>query len=175
MGWGRAFALTLVAAVLFGCGDQEVTLPGERVDIRADLSAPLDPTDATPAAGRPVNRAAPISLPAAQRQRELDAQGGLGRPPRASARAEPGADAGLVAGHRRGQLAPPPPDGRSGRAGRAGLHDGLQARVTALTTGGQVIWSREMTRPGDRAEDASGGGLAVQGNRLFVASAFGEL
>jgi outer membrane protein assembly factor BamB len=50
-----------------------------------------------------------------------------------------------------------------------------QARVTSLSTSGQVLWTRDLTRPGDKPEDASGGGLAVQGTRLFVATAFGQL
>ena len=48
-------------------------------------------------------------------------------------------------------------------------------RVTATGTNGATLWSRSITPPADGASDVSGGGLAISGSRLFVATAFGEL
>ena len=48
-----------------------------------------------------------------------------------------------------------------------------EARVTAVSTGGQVLWSRDLVPPNDKSNDASGGGLAYSNGRLFVSSGFG--
>lgn len=49
------------------------------------------------------------------------------------------------------------------------------ARVTAATTAGSVVWTRDLTPPGDNPGDASGGGLAYGGGKLFVSTGFGML
>ncbi|WP_253279550.1 PQQ-like beta-propeller repeat protein [Loktanella sp. 3ANDIMAR09] len=49
------------------------------------------------------------------------------------------------------------------------------SRVTATTTGGAAVWSVELTPPTDSRTDASGGGLAFGGGRLFVTTGFGRL
>ena len=49
------------------------------------------------------------------------------------------------------------------------------ARVTAASLRGQALWSRALTPPEDRAGDASGGGLAVSGGRLYATTGFGEV
>jgi outer membrane protein assembly factor BamB len=174
--WTRAVAVGLLAALLVGCGEEEVVLPGERVDIRADLSAPLDPTETEPAAPEgPVNRAAPISLPAPQLNANWTHKAGspahrVPQPALNTVLTQVWSQDIGAGNSRRHRLTVDPVI----QGGQVFTMDS-QARVTAMTTGGQVIWTRDLTRPGDRAEDASGGGLAVQGNRLFVASAFGQL
>jgi len=50
-----------------------------------------------------------------------------------------------------------------------------QATVTAISTTGVRLWSRDLTPPRDRSKDASGGGLAVDGDTLYVTTGFGEL
>ena len=50
-----------------------------------------------------------------------------------------------------------------------------RSTVTAVTVAGAVIWSTDLTPATDRADDASGGGLAVEGNRIFVTTGFGVL
>lgn len=47
-----------------------------------------------------------------------------------------------------------------------------RARVQATSGSGQPVWSTDLTPPGQRSPTASGGGLAVDGGRLFVTSAF---
>ena len=50
-----------------------------------------------------------------------------------------------------------------------------EARVSAVTTSGQVIWSQDLTPPNDKARDASGGGLAYGNGVLYVTTGFGTL
>ena len=57
-------------------------------------------------------------------------------------------------------------------AGSAVFTLDARARVQATSTAGQAIWSVDLTPPGQRSPTASGGGLAVDGGRLFVTSAF---
>ena len=48
-------------------------------------------------------------------------------------------------------------------------------RVSAVSTSGQVLWQKSMVPARDTAKQAQGGGLAVAGGRLYVASGFGRL
>ena len=48
-------------------------------------------------------------------------------------------------------------------------------RVSATTAAGQPLWSATVPTGLDNVTDASGGGLAVSGNRLFVSSGFGAI
>ncbi len=48
-----------------------------------------------------------------------------------------------------------------------------QARVSAVSTGGQILWTKDLVPVNDSTKDASGGGLAYAGGTLFVSSGFG--
>lgn len=50
-----------------------------------------------------------------------------------------------------------------------------EAGVTALTTGGAPLWHRDLVPAADRPGQASGGGLATDGARLYAVTGFGEL
>lgn len=50
-----------------------------------------------------------------------------------------------------------------------------RATVSATSTSGQTLWSADLTPDTDNSDDASGGGLAIAGNTLFVTSGFGTL
>lgn len=50
-----------------------------------------------------------------------------------------------------------------------------RATVTAVQPNGAPVWSRDLTPFGDKPDDASGGGLAVVGGKLYAATGFGEL
>ncbi|QFT96358.1 Outer membrane protein assembly factor BamB precursor [Roseovarius sp. THAF8] len=50
-----------------------------------------------------------------------------------------------------------------------------RAQVTAVSTSGQVIWTRDLVPANDGAIDGSGGGLAYDNGQLFVSSGFGLL
>lgn len=49
------------------------------------------------------------------------------------------------------------------------------ARVSAVSTSGQTLWSRDLTPPNDSGSDASGGGLAYGDGKVFVSSGFGMI
>lgn len=48
-------------------------------------------------------------------------------------------------------------------------------RVTAVTTGGQVLWQSDLTAEGERANEGFGGGLAYGDGALAVTTGFGEV
>lgn len=50
-----------------------------------------------------------------------------------------------------------------------------RSTVTATSTAGKTLWSTDLTPPGEKANDATGGGLAFGAGLLFAASGFGAL
>ena len=50
-----------------------------------------------------------------------------------------------------------------------------QAGVAALSTGGALLWQTSLVPAADEAGQASGGGLATDGARLYAVTGFGEL
>lgn len=50
-----------------------------------------------------------------------------------------------------------------------------RSTVTATSTAGKTLWTRDVTPPRDRSYDTAGGGLAFGDGRLFVGSGFAEL
>lgn len=50
-----------------------------------------------------------------------------------------------------------------------------RALVTATSASGQTLWQRDLTPATDSPDDASGGGLAVVGGRVYAATGFGDL
>lgn len=49
------------------------------------------------------------------------------------------------------------------------------AQVTATSTSGATLWTRDLTPPSDREGQASGGGLAVEGDTVYVSVGYGVL
>lgn len=156
----------LVLTLLTGCSEPDLVLPGERLDLRAG-------TAGEPAAE--VNRALSIALPSAQVNTAFSHRGGSAQ-----------------------HLLPHPALGASLTqvfSVPIGRGDSRQARITAdpvvadgrvfamdsgttvsaHTTGGAPLWSRDVSPALDGRGEASGGGLAVAGGTLFVATGFGDL
>jgi len=50
-----------------------------------------------------------------------------------------------------------------------------RATVTAVSATGEVLWSSNLTPASDADRDASGGGLATDGPRLYVTTGFGRI
>ncbi|MGB0799299.1 MAG: PQQ-binding-like beta-propeller repeat protein [Planktomarina sp.] len=50
-----------------------------------------------------------------------------------------------------------------------------RSQVTAVSSAGAVLWSQDLTAIFDRTDDAAGGGLAVNGDQVFVTTGFGEI
>jgi len=141
----RLLGVSLSLALLAACGERDEILPGERVDLRE-----------TPAL---VNQSLAVNIPAAQSNADWSHRNGdtdhlishpaLGGTRRARITAEP-----VVAG---------------------GVVFTLDARATvsATTTSGQRVWSRNLTPSRDRPSDASGGGISVADGQVYVATGFG--
>ena len=50
-----------------------------------------------------------------------------------------------------------------------------QSMVTALDEAGTILWQRELGKSSDALKDASGGGLALRKNQMFVTTGFGTV
>ena len=158
-----------ILGLLTACAEKEEILAGTRLDLRAPLDGA--PEDTIPAV--PANRAVPIALPRQSSNAEWTHRGG---------------SAQHTSTHPALGTAPVPVwtvaigegDGRKHRitaepvvaGGRIFTMDAL-ATVAAVGTGGGMIWSRDLTPAADSVGDASGGGLAYGGGRLFATSGFG--
>jgi outer membrane protein assembly factor BamB len=160
-------AILAVSGFLSACS-RDFILEGERFPLRAPFSE-----DAGEA---PVSRAAPIALPAASVNGEWTHR--LGSPSTRIAHPALGSALGQLWSVSIGQG-----EGRRHRitaepVASGGLIYALdsRARVTAVTTGGEIAWTRDLTPVDTRSGDgASGGGLAIANGRLYVTSAFGVL
>jgi outer membrane protein assembly factor BamB len=156
-----------MALAMTGCSEREELLSGPREAIRTELGL----AEASPAPAISV----PIALPPMRTFASW--------PMRAGAPDN-------VPGHAALAAAPAPVwsvrmgTGASRRAGIAGdpVSDGARIfamdaanRVTAVTPAGQVLWSRDLVPPNDRANEASGGGLAVVDGTLYATTGFGEV
>lgn len=182
--------VAILAAILAlsACGQREVRLEGERLDIRAlgtaETGAPLDGTEAEAAPGptgtsrspeAPGNRSIAISLPAPRVNAEWTHRNGSPshRIAHPALNAAPmriwSADIGQGNSRRARITADPIIAG-----GRIFTLD-AGATVAATSTSGAPLWSRDLTPPSDRQGEASGGGIAYGGGRVFVTSGFGTL
>lgn len=160
---------TLLALSLFltAC-NREFILEGERFPLRAAFSQ-----DAGEA---PENRALPISLPATAVNSDWTHR--LGTPSTRNLHPALGGSLQQLWSVPIGQG-----DGRQHRITAAPVAAGgliytldSRAQVTAVTSGGEIAWSRNLTPAFTRSGDsASGGGLAIANGKLFVTSAFGML
>ncbi len=166
----RTTAVTIKSRALLGaaivlltaCGERDVILPGERFDIRdtaqafENTSKPVNFASArTNADWTHRNGAADHAMhhPAlgSTLSRFLTAEIGEGDSRRARITADP-----VVSGDVIYTL-----DAR--------------ARVTATSISGAQVWAADVTPGSDGASDASGGGLAIEGGRVYVTTGFGEL
>lgn len=160
---GKGMIAGLMAiGLLAGCGEKDVILPGERLDIRADaaatpnearaiaLAAPVANADWTHRNGGPTHEIAQPALPGTLTQ-AFAVNIGAGDSRRHRITADP-----VVA------------------AGRVFTLDS-QSHVSALTTGGAPLWSVDLTPGSDGNNDASGGGLATNGDVVLATTGFGEV
>ncbi|MCC5971442.1 MAG: PQQ-binding-like beta-propeller repeat protein [Pararhodobacter sp.] len=158
-----AAILGLVGAL--GACSRDTILEGDRIDIRAPWGGGTEVA----------NRAQPISLPAqvanAAWSHPQGTNGARPQHPALSSSPQLAWSTDIGQGDaRRLRLATEP----VAADGRIFTLD-ANARLQATATNGQVVWSRDITPDWARRGSASGGGLAVAGNRLYVASAHGLL
>lgn len=162
---------TLVLALgslvaLAGCAEREVILSGERLAVRGEAGA---------VAAGAANRALPIALPAMQANADWPQRAGNVRhaSPHGRLSALPQLAFSVPIGQgntRRNRISAAPVVAD----GRVFTLDAV-ARLAATSTGGQPLWSVDLTPPADSANPVSGGGLAYGAGRIVVATGFGEL
>ncbi|MGY6548097.1 MAG: outer membrane protein assembly factor BamB family protein [Roseinatronobacter sp.] len=161
--------LGLVSSLLLASGcSRDFILEGERLPVRAAfVERTLD---------APVSRAQPIALPAMVTNTEWTHR--LGSPSTRIAHPALGSALQPVWSVSIGQG-----DGRRHRITAEPVTAGgviytldSRARVSAVSTSGEIVWTRDLTPAFARSPDAaSGGGLAIGDGKLFVTSAFGML
>lgn len=172
----------LALGVLAGCAKKQEILPGQRYDIDVPLSQTLPGAEGelatemgTLRAPAP-NRAEPIALPAPVAHAEWGHLNGssrhriehpaLGSPPALAWTADIGGG-----DTRRSRITATPVAGD----GRIFTLD-ASANVRAFDLGsGAVLWSVDLTPPGERSDAASGGALTLAEGRLYVTTGFGTL
>ena len=166
----KHFLAGLIALGTLGaCGGQEEVLPGERLDIRTDIDGP------TQAAAPFANQARPISLPgpvenAAWTHRNGTPTHEITHPALGRGLAQSfAADIGAGDSRRHRITADPVVAG-----GRIFTLD-ARTQVVATSTAGERVWARALAPASDRRSEASGGGLATDGETLVVTTGFGEL
>lgn len=158
---GLAASLVLVA-----CGEPDIRLPGERLDIREPFGR---------STGVVENRSAPIRL-----SRQINHSSWGHRAGTPSHRIQHPAlstsptrvwTADIGQGNDRKHRISADPVAANGTIFT------LDSRAVVGATGiaGRALWSRDLTPAGERADDASGGGLAVVGDALYVTTGFGDL
>ncbi|GAB1363628.1 hypothetical protein MASR1M32_28640 [Rhodobacter sp.] len=175
---GRLLAGVAALAVLAACGEREVILPGERFSIRTPLEDSV-PTEANPKPKAPsegvVSTSRPISLPAAQANADWGQRGGNARhaAPHAAVSKAPVAiwSANMGAGNSRKNRISAAPVVLGGRV--FAMDAGMS--VTALSTGGGLLWQTDLTADFDKGGGVSGGGLAASGAQVFATTAYGEV
>jgi outer membrane protein assembly factor BamB len=163
---GAASAAVLGLVLVAGCAEPELILPGERLDLRDGMPG---------AEAVAANAARPISLPAAQVNDSYThrAGGPTHTIPHPALSAAPTLAFAVPMGEgntRRNRITADPVV----LDGRVFTKDAL-GTVSAFTTAGAPLWTRSLIPPTDRAGEASGGGLAVAGETLFVTTGFGRL
>lgn len=178
-GWARVAILSGACVMLAACGsltDREERIFGQRFDTRVPLSATLpNAAGEVPVIDEtPVDRTAPISLPAAQQiaawpQRGANAQNRIPHAAFAGQGQIWAVDIGAGNGRRNRLTADPVAGG-----GRIFTLD-ADGQVTAVSEAGSVLWRADLTAGFDRGGGISGGGLALEGGSLYVATGYGEV
>ncbi|MEM9343142.1 MAG: PQQ-binding-like beta-propeller repeat protein [Pseudomonadota bacterium] len=166
MGRGRLIAATAVLLICGACAQEEI-LEGERLGLRAFDGSPE-------VSDEPVNPPAFVA-PAQQQLSQWTHRAGnpQHRVAHAAFSSSPALQwsASIGAGDSRKHRITADPVVAGGRV----FAMDSRSTVTAVSTGGQVLWSHDLTPSSDREDDASGGGLATDGTRVFATSGFGRL
>ncbi|MCC6006968.1 MAG: PQQ-binding-like beta-propeller repeat protein [Rhodobacteraceae bacterium] len=178
-GLGRPALAVIALALVSGLAacERQVFLPGERFDVRTPLVQTITDADGTSPAAR-----------AAQADRELPVSLGAAR--NLSDWAQPHANTANNPGHLALSSAPSllwSVDIGAGNSRRARISADpvvasgriftldSQGQVSAVSPGGEVLWSRSLVPAGTTPEAASGGGLSFGAGRLFVVTSLGRL
>lgn len=170
MGAGLLGAILLLSA----CNERQIFLPGEREDVRSVLQTPelIAPLEGE-SSGE--NISLPISLGPAVNNTSWTHTTGTAqyRVSHPALRANPQLawSADIGDGDSRKFRITADPVVASGRVFT--LDAGAQ--VTATSTSGATLWTRDLTPVSDREGQGSGGGLAVEGDTLYATVGYGVL
>lgn len=166
-------ALSLMGVmVASACEKKEVVLTGERENVRAVLE---DTGEDQLSSTQAPQTAPPLNLPATRANTAWTQS--IATPQTRTAHPALGSAPSLIWSVNIGEG-----DGRRNRitadpivaGGRIYTLDAT-ANVTAVSTNGQVIWTRDLTPANDSSGDGSGGGMAFNDGTLYVSSGFGRL
>ncbi|WP_026352211.1 PQQ-like beta-propeller repeat protein [Yoonia vestfoldensis] len=147
----------LVLSVLAACGEEQVILPGERFDIRNEVAM--------------VNQTLPIALPQAQVNADWTHRTASPAHAALGAALQPAFVADIGEGDsRRARIT-----GEPVVAGGIIYTVDARAMVTATSTSGARLWSRNLTPARFNPAAASGGAVSFGGGRLYVTTGFGEI
>ncbi|MCP5072585.1 MAG: PQQ-binding-like beta-propeller repeat protein [Rhodobacteraceae bacterium] len=167
-----ALALTVLLSAA-SCGDREVILQGERLDIR-DLSTDTEEATDETVAEIPVE-VTKLALAAPVRNAEWTHRNGSAEhliPHPALGRTLTKVwSQSIGTGNSRKHSITSDPIVAGGRIFTMDSSAGLRA----FTTEGASIWSRDLTPPHERAAEATGGGLAYGSGTLFATTGHGEV
>lgn len=167
----------LLLAGLAAC-TPDVILPGTRFPVRAPLEASL-PTDENPdpaAPGdRPANQSQPIALAPASANQSWSQRGGSAghQSPHGLLSASPVLVWAVQVGQgnsRQNRIAAAPVVA----GGQVFAMDALST-VSSVSTGGALQWQVDLAARFDRDANASGGGLAAEGGRVYATTGYGEV
>ncbi|WP_229666090.1 outer membrane protein assembly factor BamB family protein [Actibacterium pelagium] len=166
----QSIGLLATALVLTACGQREVPLVGERIDVReAALAGSIDAEAVVTETSRP------ISLAAAQANAEWPQKNGSA----SHTIAHPALSGGLTriwsanigAGNGKKHSLTADPVVAGGRVFTLDARSGLRA----FTTDGGALWETDLTPASEKNQDASGGGLAFDAGVIYATTGFGEL
>jgi len=164
----------IVIALLAGCADREAVIAGKREPIDAVLQSDIT-RQLVPETPSGEDLDVPIALPAQQSNAEWTH--GIGTPayrtlhPALSSNPQLTWSARIGSGDSRKQRITADPvvaDGRVYTLDAASL-------VTATSTNGQSLWTRDLRPELERAGEASGGGISVEGGVVYAATGYGRL
>ncbi len=155
------YAAGLMAALLAGCSERDVRLEGEKIAIRGDAAIE--------------NQTAPVKLAAARTNADWTHRNGgpdhqINHPALGASLAQIFAVNIGEGNSRRARITAEPVV-----AGGVVYTLDARSRVTATSTAGAPLWSVDVAPRTDNATDASGGGVSVAGDIVFVTTGFGEL
>lgn len=150
------------AVLLSACSDPEITLIGEREDLipSEEITENLSPAIRLPNQTKNANWVGRIGTPSTRA-----ANAALSSRP-VQAWATP-----IGASETRKSRITADPVVADGRV----FTVDAEATVSAVSTGGQVLWSRNLTPVGDKPGQASTGGLAYGKGKVFVTTGFGSI
>lgn len=173
-----AGAFGLVAILALAACERDTVLPGERFDTRTPLVATVQAEDGRAAASglTDADAARPISLPAPTRLGDWPSRGYsvTNQIPHAALSANPTEVWATPIGtgnSRRDRIGTDPVAG----GGLVYTIDAAaQVQATSIATGAPA-WVASLVPDFDRGGNASGGGLALSGGRLYVTTPYGEV